>query len=177
MRFIRVYQRIQDRIHIGEKVIATLLMLSISAVVLAGVFSRYILAEPFYGTDRLATYLFVVLSFWGIQMASGYYEHITVGVLRHWLSPFWQAVLSALGSLVSAAFLGYLGWAAYGFIRFLYENGERDLVLDIPLWGVYSFFVLAAFISMIRYFVGAYFWIEVARGRIEPDSFQRKSIV
>ncbi|MCX7651403.1 MAG: TRAP transporter small permease subunit [Bacteroidia bacterium] len=177
MTFIRVYQYIQDRLHASEKIVATLLMLSISGVVLAGVFSRYILAEPFYGTDRLATYLFVVLSFWGIQMASGYYEHITVGVVRHWLSPLWQAILSALGSLVSAGFLGYLAWAAYGFVRFLYDNGERDLVLDIPLWVVYSFFVLAAGVSAVRYLIGAYLWIEVARGRIQPESFQRKSLV
>lgn len=177
MHFLTAYQRLQARLYAGEKVVAALLMLSISAVVLAGVFSRYLLREPFYGTDRLATYLFVILSFWGIQMASGYYEHITVGVVRHWLNPLWQAIFSALGSLVSAGFLAYLAWAAYGFVSFLKETGEKDLVLEIPLWGVYSFFVLSAGVSALRYLVGAYLWIEVARGRLLPEAFQKKSLV
>ncbi|MCS7297502.1 MAG: TRAP transporter small permease subunit [Bacteroidia bacterium] len=171
------YQRIQHVLHTWEKVIAALFMLFISAVVLAGVFSRYVLREPLYGTDRLATYLFVVLSFWGIQMASGYYEHITVGVVRHWLKPFWQAVFSSLGCAVSSGFLVYLGWAAAGFVRFLYENKEKDLVLDIPFWIIYVFFVLAALVSAVRYLIGAYLWLEVARGRLLPEAFQRKSLV
>jgi TRAP-type C4-dicarboxylate transport system permease small subunit len=177
MSFLPTYQRLQARLYAAEKVAAALLMLAISGVVLAGVFSRYLLKEPFYGTDRLATYLFVVLSFWGIQMASGYYEHITVGVVRAWVKPFWGAILSALASLASAVFLGYLAWAAYRFVLFLYEGQEKDLVLNLPLWIVYSFFVLSALISAIRYGVGCYLWIEVARGRLLPEAFQRKALV
>lgn len=176
-RFINGYQRLQARLHSIEKIVAALLMLGISAVVLTGVLSRYVLKEPFYGTDRIATYLFVLLSFWGIQMASGYYEHITVGVIRHWLRPFWQAIFSAAASLISAAFLAYLAWAAYGFVRFLYEGEEKDLVLNIPLWVVYFFFVIAASIAALRYLVGVYLWIEVARGRILPEAFQKKALV
>ncbi|MCX8112621.1 MAG: TRAP transporter small permease subunit [Bacteroidia bacterium] len=171
------YQRLQAKLYAGEKLIASILMLSISGVVLAGVISRYVLKEPFYGTDRLATYLFVVLSFWGIQMASGYYEHITVGVVKHWLQPFWQAILSAGGSLVSAGFLTYLAWAAYRFVRFLYDHQEKDIVLNVPLWTVYGVFVIAAALSALRYLIGTYFWIEVARGRLAPEAFQRKSLV
>ncbi|MCS7188648.1 MAG: TRAP transporter small permease subunit [Bacteroidia bacterium] len=177
MNFIQLYQRWQKHFYNAEKFIATVLMLAISGVVLAGVFSRYLLREPFYGTDRLATYLFVVLSFWGIQMASGYYEHITVGVVRHWFSPFWGAVASALASLFSAFFLAYLSIAAYKFVRFLYEGAEKDIVLGIPLWLVYSFFVLSSVISAFRYGIGAYLWLEVARGRIVPEAFQHKSLV
>lgn len=177
MGFFTAYQRFQARLYAVEKVIAALLMLSIAAVVLTGVYSRYMLKEPFYGTDRLATYLFVILSFWGIQMASGYYEHITVGVVRQWLNPTGQALFSSLASLVSAAFLFYLAWAGWGFVRFLYEGEEKDLVLEVPLWPVYSFFVLATALSGIRYLIGVFLWIEVARGRLLPDAFQRKSLV
>ncbi|MCS7163015.1 MAG: TRAP transporter small permease subunit [Bacteroidia bacterium] len=176
-RLLEAYQRLQYRLYTVEKTVAALLMLAISAVVLTGVFSRYLLREPFYGTDRLATYLFVLLSFWGLQMASGYYEHITVGVVRHWLGPKGQALLSALAAIVSAGFLGYLAWAAYGFVRFLYENNEVDLVLRLPLWIVYSFFVLAAIVAALRYLIGGYLWWEVLRGRLLPERFQRKSFV
>ncbi|MCS7153196.1 MAG: TRAP transporter small permease subunit [Bacteroidia bacterium] len=177
MSFFDFYQRLQAKLHAGEKLVATILMLAISGVVLSGVFSRYILKEPFYATDRWATYLFVILSFWGIQMASGYYEHITVGVVKNWLSPFWQAIFSALASLVSSAFLAYLAWAAYKFVKFLYESGEKDLVLEIPLWVIYGFFVLAASVSAVRYFIGTFLWIAVARGRLTPEAFQKKSLV
>ncbi|MCS6790311.1 MAG: TRAP transporter small permease subunit [Bacteroidia bacterium] len=175
--FIRGYLRWQERIHRVEKTIAALLMLFISAVVLAGVFSRYLLKEPFYGTDRLATYLFVILSYWGLQMASGYYEHITVGVVRQWLSPSQQALLSSVASLISAAFLSFLGWGGYKFVRLLYKNNEIDLVLQIPLWVVYGFFVLAVSLSAVRYAIGSYLWIEVWRGRVLPEAFQRKAVL
>lgn len=177
MGFFHAYQRWQQKIHAFEKGIAAMLLLSISAVVLAGVFSRYLLKEPFYGTDRVATYLFVILSFWGIQMASGYYEHITVGVVKNWLRPFWVAIFSAAACLVSAIFLGYLTWAAYGFVRFLYEGQEKDIVIGVPLWMIYSFFVLGAGIAALRYLIGVYLWIEVARGKLLPEAFQRSSLV
>jgi len=174
---IEKYLRLQAAIYRLEKVIAALLMLLIGGVVLAGVFSRYLLAEPFFGTDRLATYLFVVLTFWGIQMASGYQEHIVVGVVRHWLSPFWQAITTAAACGVTAGFLAYLAWAGYGFVRFLYDSGEKDIVLQMPLWVVYSFFVLAAVVSAFRYLMGAILWVAVARGRLLPEAFQRKMLV
>ncbi|MCX7605755.1 MAG: TRAP transporter small permease subunit [Bacteroidia bacterium] len=176
-RFVQLYQRWQARIYRWERGIAAVLMLSISGVVLGGVFSRYLLKDPFYGTDRLATYLFVILSFWGIQMASGYYEHISVSVVKNWVGPLWNAIFSAIASFLSALFLFYLSWAAYGFVRFLYDNQEVDLVLRLPLWTVYSFFVMAACISAFRYMIGVYLWIEVARGRLRPEAFQRKSLV
>ncbi len=171
------YLRLQAALYRVEKLVAALLMLLISGVVLAGVFSRYLLQEPFFGTDRLATYLFVVLTFWGIQMASAYQEHITVGVVRHRLSPFWSAIFSAVASLFTAGFLGYLAWASYGFVRFLYEGGEKDIVLELPLWMVYSFFVLAAGVSAVRYFIGTFLWVAVARGKLLPEAFQKKVLV
>lgn len=170
------YLRIQEALYKIEQVGATLLMLAISGIVLAGVFSRYLLAEPFYGTDRLATYVFVLLSFWGIQMASGYYEHITVGVVRQWIGTKMGAYLSALASLLTAVFLGYLAWVGYGFVRFLYEAEEKDIVLGLPMWIVYVFFVVAAIFSALRYLIGVYLWLEVGQGRLSPESFQRKTL-
>lgn len=170
------YLRMQGILYKIEQLGATLLMLAISGIVLAGVFSRYLLAEPFYGTDRLATYVFVILSFWGIQMASGYYEHITVGAVRQWMGTKVGAYLSALASLLTALFLGYLAWMGYGFVRFLYDSQEKDIVLGIPMWGVYVFFIAAAILSAFRYMVGVYLWIEVARGRLDPAVFQRKTL-
>jgi TRAP-type C4-dicarboxylate transport system permease small subunit len=50
----RFYLTWQARLHTIEKVIAALLLLMIAGVVLAGTLSRYILKEPWFGTDRVS---------------------------------------------------------------------------------------------------------------------------
>jgi len=173
----RFYLTWQARLHTIEKVIAALLLLMIAGVVLAGTLSRYILKEPWFGTDRLATYLFMILCFWGIQMASSYYEHIQVEVLATWVRGRSRALLGAGASLVSALFLMLLAGWGYRYVRLSAEQGEMDLVLGIPLWWAYVFFVLAMGMSALRYLIAVGLWLEVWRGGLNLEAFQKKTLL
>lgn len=174
---MRSYLRLQAALYSIEKTIAALLLLTLALIVLGGTFSRYVLKDPWYGTDRLATYVFMVLCFWGIQMASSYYEHIQIELISKWLQGRAKALLSAAASLVTSAFLGLLGWWSWQYTLFSKAQAEVDLVLELPLWWVYSFFVLAIAISFFRYLIGVFLWISVSMGRLEPSDFQKKSLV
>jgi len=175
--FWRVYLSIQAALYHFEKTVSALLMLTIAVVVLGGTFSRYVLAEPWYGTDRLATYLFMVLSFWGIQMASSYYEHIQIEVVATWIKGRGRALLSAGAYFVSGVFLGLLAWWGYKYARLSAQEEEVDLVLHLPLWWVYGFFVLAMGLAALRYFIGVGLWLRVWQGHLEPQAFQRKILL
>ena len=175
--FWRFYLTWQARLYAVEKTFAALLLLTIAGVVLAGTLSRYVLKEPWFGTDRLATYLFMILCFWGIQMASSYYEHIQVEVLAAWVKGRRRALLAAGAALVSALFLGLLSVWGYRYVRLSAEQGEMDLVLGIPLWWAYAFFVLAAGLSALRYLIAVGLWLEVWRGGLSPEAFQKKILL
>lgn len=175
--FWRTYLSIQAALYAFEKTLSALLLLSIAGVVLAGTISRYILAEPWFGTDRLATYLFMILCFWGIQMASSYYEHIQIEVLSTWIKGRWRALLSAGAYGVSAVFLALLAVWGYRYLRLSAEQEEMDLVLGVPLWWAYAFFVLAMVLSALRYLLGVGLWLKVWQGALSPQAFQRKILL
>ncbi len=171
------YLRLQAAIYSLEKTIAALLFLALALIVLGGTFSRYVLETPWYGTDRLATYVFMVLCFWGIQMASSYYEHIQIEIVSKWLRGRAKAFLSAGAHLVSSVFLALLSWWSWQYVLLSRAQAEVDLVLQLPLWWIYSFFTLAATVSAIRYLVGAFLWVWVSLGRLQPEDFQRRSLL
>ncbi len=176
-RFWRAYLSLQARLYAFEKTFSALLLLAIAVVVLSGTVSRYLLAEPWYGTDRLATYLFMVLCFWSIQLASSYYEHIQIEVLSAWVKGRSRALLSAGAYLVSAAFLALLAWWGYRYLSLSAQQEEMDLVLGIPLWWAYAFFVLAMGVSAVRYLLGIGLWLKVWQGTLMPEAFQRKTLL
>jgi len=176
-RFWRAYLSLQARLYAFEKTLAALLLFAIAGVVLSGTISRYLLAEPWYGTDRLATYLFMILCFWSMQLASSYYEHIQIEVLSTWVKGRFRALLSAGAYLVSAVFLALLSWWGYRYLRLSAAQEEMDLVLGIPLWWAYAFFVLAMSISSVRYLLGVALWLKVWEGTLMPEAFQRKTLL
>ncbi len=173
----RAYLSLQAYLHSFEKAFAALLLLAIAGVVLAGTVSRYVLAEPWFGMDRLATYLFMILCFWSIQLASSYYEHIQIEVVATWLRGRSRALLSAGAYLISALFLGFLTAWSYRYMRLSAEQQEIDLVLGIPLWWAYAFFVLAMGVSALRYLLGVALWLKVWQGSLSPEAFQRKVLL
>jgi TRAP-type C4-dicarboxylate transport system permease small subunit len=52
-----------------------------------------------------------------------------------------------------------------------------DLVLGIPLWWAYVFFVLAMGVSALRYLIAVGLWLEVWRGGLNPEAFQKKTLL
>ena len=52
-----------------------------------------------------------------------------------------------------------------------------DLVLGVPLWWAYAFFVLAMALSALRYLLGVGLWLKVWQGTLSPQAFQRKILL
>lgn len=112
------------------------------------VFVRFVLGAPAAWTEELASIAFVWMIFWGIAFTVPLRMHVAVDLVVPNFAPRARRVLYALGlAVLGGCFL----WAVPGtadYLRFMMR--ERTPVLDWPLGAVYSVFLAAAVMVVLR---------------------------
>ncbi len=109
---------------------------------------RFVFGAPAAWTEELATIAFVWVIFWGIAFAVPLSAHVAVDFVVPRFAPRVQRTLYALGL---AALGGSFLWALPGiadYLRFMMR--ERTPVLDWPYGVVYSAFLAAAVMVVLR---------------------------
>ncbi len=109
---------------------------------------RFVFGAPAAWTEELATIAFVWVIFWGIAFAVPLSAHVAVDFVVPRFAPRVQRTLYALGL---AALGGCFLWALPGiadYLRFMMR--ERTPVLDWPYGVVYSAFLAAAVMVVLR---------------------------
>ena len=92
---------------------AAILLVVETAVIAAGVVSRYVFHSPIFWVDELASALFVWLSMLGSVVALQRGEHMRLATLVDMASPVWRRRLDALGHVLVAASVLLILPAAY----------------------------------------------------------------
>jgi len=109
---------------------------------------RFVFGAPAAWTEELATIAFVWVIFWGIAFAVPLSAHVAVDFVVPRFAPRVQRTLYALGL---AALGGSFLWALPGiadYLRFMMR--ERTPVLDWPYGALYSVFLAAAVMVVLR---------------------------
>jgi TRAP-type C4-dicarboxylate transport system permease small subunit len=109
---------------------------------------RFVFGAPAAWTEELATIAFVWVIFWGIAFTVPFSTHVAVDFVVPRFAPRVRRVLHALGL---AAMGGCFLWALPGtadYLRFMLR--ERTPVLDWPYGVVYSVFLAAAVMVVLR---------------------------
>jgi len=109
---------------------------------------RFVFGAPAAWTEELATIAFVWVIFWGTAFAVPLSAHVAVDFVAPRFAPRIQRTLYALGL---AALGGCFLWALPGiadYLRFMMR--ERTPVLDWPYGVVYSAFLAAAVMVVLR---------------------------
>ncbi len=135
------FQRWADLI--GAGVFAVLFLSLVVQVV-----RRFVFGTPAAWTEELATIAFVWVIFWGTAFALPLSAHVAVDFVVPRFAPRVQRALYALGL---AALGGCFLWALPGiadYLRFMMR--ERTPVLDWPYGVVYSVFLAAAVMVVLR---------------------------
>jgi TRAP-type C4-dicarboxylate transport system permease small subunit len=117
------------------------------ALVLQVVF-RFALGAPRAWTEELATIAYVWVIFWGCAFSVPLAAHVAVDMIVPHFAPRARRALYALGL---AALAGLFLWALPGvadYLRFMLR--ERTPVLDLPFGIVYSVFLAAAVMVVLR---------------------------
>ncbi len=109
---------------------------------------RFVFGAPAAWTEELATIAYVWVIFWGCAFSVPLAAHVAVDFVVPRFAPPVRRVLYALGlAALAACFL----WALPGvadYLRFMLR--ERTPVLDLPYGIVYSVFLAAAAMVVLR---------------------------
>ena len=109
---------------------------------------RFVFGAPRAWTEELATIAYVWVIFWGCAFSVPLAAHVAVDMVVPHFAPRTRRVLYALGlGALAALFL----WALPGvadYLRFMLR--ERTPVLDLPFGIVYSVFLAAVVMVVLR---------------------------
>jgi TRAP-type C4-dicarboxylate transport system permease small subunit len=109
---------------------------------------RFALGAPRAWTEELATIAYVWVIFWGCAFSVPLAAHVAVDMIVPHFAPRARRALYALGL---AALAGLFLWAlpdVADYLRFMLR--ERTPVLDLPFGIVYSVFLAAAVMIVLR---------------------------
>ena len=159
-----------------EKLVAILLISAIVIIVFANTVARYLLNDPIFGADRLATYMMVWLGLIGFQIATSKLRHIEIEFLKARVSQSTKCLMNMATSILSAAFLGILFWISFDYLNASIELGDKDIVLKIPLWHIILILPISFGISAIRYFFSIFLWFDAFRGKRQEEEFVKKKL-
>jgi C4-dicarboxylate transporter, DctQ subunit len=177
MIITNAYIKVNKAFEKFEKYFAVLVITAIVLIVFAGTVARYVLKEPLFGADRLATYLMVWLGFIGFQIASSKLRHIEIEVLKARVKEHFRYLMNIITCFLAAVFLVILFVLSFEYMEHSREMGDVDVVLNIPIWIIILILPLSFIISAIRYFFSAFLWIDVLKGRRQESEIVKKQLL
>lgn len=121
--------RLDDAVGAVEILLLGVLMVAITATVLAQVVSRYILHDPLIWTDEVSRYLLVWISLVGAAASVRLGSHYGMSVLVERLPVGMQRPLVALGTLLIAAFASVV--LVFGVIET--QDAARQRSISLPM--------------------------------------------
>lgn len=127
-RFLSVLSDAVDR---GTSFLAVLATVALAAVMLLGVFFRYVLNSSLSWSDEVALFIFGWAAFLFIASAYLHDKHVNVDVLVQRLPPSWQAKAAVIGEGLSGGYLISLLVASMQALEIV-AKGRTD-ALHIPM--------------------------------------------
>lgn len=121
------------------------------SLIFYGVIMRYIFKHPLYWVDEISTYVLVWGAIIGWSVAQRDERHIKVTLLYDKLPinvQRWVSVFSNTVSMLFTVFLAYLGIL---LVTKYYQSQQVSLNTQFPLWIVYFFVPIAAFMLGVRF--------------------------
>jgi TRAP-type transport system small permease protein len=111
------------------------LLIVIIATVFVNVVGRYFFNNPFHGSDEVAQFLFLWLSYIGALAALMAGRHYSVSNLVDMLPPMARAAAATISDLIVLAMLLVLVWYGWQLVERL--SFQTSPALGIPVYYVY----------------------------------------
>jgi len=130
----------------GEEVIAGVALVIVVALILYGIFNRYVLQQSSVWAPELASLIFTWVVFLGASAAWKRNMHISIDVIVSRLGPRVQPRIRMLADVIVVVFLAYATYLAVSIAISSYVR--LSPVLRVPFTYVYAAVALA-FASML----------------------------
>lgn len=122
--------------------------LAMSVIVIAQVFSRYILNHSLFWSEELARYILVWLTFLGSCVA--YYRgmHPGINLIYRRLPRHLKRISKILVLLLSLVFFSVMIW--YGFQFSFFVRLQTTAALSLPKWTIFSIIPISGIILSLH---------------------------
>ena len=145
---MRMYRRVLEVLALATGYLCALLMAALSVVVFLGVFSRYVLNDPWQWTEEAARIAFLWVVFLGARVGVRRGLHFRFTLLLDNLRPAWKRPLELFANLWVIFFAGVM--AVKGLSFALLNFAQLTPTLVIP-WGWVYIAVPIGGVLMILY--------------------------
>jgi TRAP-type transport system small permease protein len=109
----------------------------LAAITVLDVGGRYLFNKPLFGAVEISEFLMVILGFGGLALAELRNGHITVDFFITSLPPRLQALLGAVGALLSVVFWSFVAWRAAVHANRVADAGEVSANWLLPTYPFY----------------------------------------
>ena len=159
-------RRILNAVGKIELTAAVAILAAIVAIVLAQVFSRYVLGRPLIWAEELATYLLIWLGFVAASVAYKLRRHIVIQTYDGLLPPAVKRVSTALIHALIVAVLVVVIVHIPDAMRTERLQSTVGLPVNVGLHWFFTVPTLVACVSMVA--SGAFYVVDALIGRAEP---------
>jgi len=142
-----------------ERLLIAVLLAAMTAMVFAGVVSRYVLHQSLSYMEELVRYLFVWSTFLGAAAATQRRAHLGMSYLSDRLSETWRRRLDYFVGAATLGFFACLGILGGQTVRLQCETGQTTAALGWPMWWVGISVPVGSLLVIVRV-IGC--WLEPA---------------
>ncbi|MCS2611180.1 TRAP transporter small permease [Halomonas dongshanensis] len=150
-----------------EKIICTVLFLSMALLGFANVVVRYGTNFSLAATEELLTNGFLILTIFGAAIAARRGEHLAVTVIYNALPGQARAIVFILSVILSLLLLGMSAYFSWEVLTNQFASGTRSYGLGVPAWYYHAAVPFGFFLIAIRLLQRS--WKEM-QGKVEPTS-------
>lgn len=130
------YRRFTERLAQTEMTASVVLLVALYAVLIAQVFSRYVMNSPLIWTEEIARFLFVWVVFIGAAAVAAKNGHIAVTFLADRLRPSLARWVVRFAATTTTAAAAVVAWASIGFVEATTQLLSPGV--QIPMSWVYT---------------------------------------
>lgn len=140
------------------------LLMTLTAVVIYDVFTRYVINSPSIFASEISRMLQVTLATLGAAYVLEREGHVSVDILLIRLNTQWQALIGGITSVISGFFSVILVWLLWDLTSASYRISERTLDIGWLLWPVKLIATLGILLLGLQFISRAYKKISVVKG-------------
>ena len=156
MKFLK---KLDKGVDVGVKYFTSILMILLTVIVNAMVFSRYVLRMNMGGIEELPVFFMCICIWMGAIRVMRDDKMVKIEIIFSLVkNPRAQAAINMVMSLLSCAVLAFFCTRAYLFVYRTWRDGMITSSLGWPSWIIYSFSLIGsvgmtiyAFVNTIKY--------------------------
>lgn len=161
----------------SELYLLTAILVTISVVLVAQVFMRYVVNSPLVWAEELARYLLVWCTMIGTSLAVRESRHIVVDLAPIVFGPRSVGVFRMISMAGIIVFSVVIIYYSLPFVQRVQQMGQLSPSLAIPMWWVYLALPVGAAASIVRAIQQIYLQLRYGSVLHEPQTVETAAVI